>query len=69
MCCSLNPIKDPLCCSSYRPIALLNMDLKILTKMMKVLHYLVSLGPDQIHAQKGHRYKPTTGVYAHTAGA
>lgn len=41
------PDKDPLQCASYRLIALLTMDLKILTKMLasqltKVLHYLVS---------------------------
>lgn len=41
------PDKDLLCCSSYRPIPLLNMDLKILTRMlanrlMKIIHYLVS---------------------------
>lgn len=44
------PDKDPLLCASYRPIAPLSMDLKILAKMLasrltKVLHYLVS--PDQ----------------------
>lgn len=41
------PDKNPLQCASYKPIALLNMGLKILTKMLasrltKVLHYLVS---------------------------
>lgn len=44
------PDKDPLLYACYRSIALLNMDLKILTKtpvsrLTKVLHYLVS--PDQ----------------------
>lgn len=42
------PDKDPLQCASYRSIALLNTDLKILMKMLawrltKVLHYLVSI--------------------------
>lgn len=43
------PDKDPLQCSSYRPISLLNMDFKILTKLlarlMLVLQHVVS--PDQ----------------------
>lgn len=51
------PDKDPLSCSSYRPIALLNQDLKILTKILttklsKVITILVDIDQTGFILQK-----------------
>lgn len=41
----LKPGKDPMECSSYRPIALLNMDLQVLTKVLasRLAKFITSL--------------------------
>lgn len=66
------PNKDPKLCTSYRLIALLDCDLKILiklfaTRLNKVIKSLVDPDKNGLYARKVHRYQHMQTILQHPA--